>query len=301
MTQIRFDQLSKQYLEEFLSPLGEVTRNLEVPGESKFVDVCFAPTAIAHSASDDLGVLGRMIQTACLLEPFRNAPRRVEVRACLLKLLWLQEDERRKAKQENRTLPDAELPQLWILAATTTQPVIQDAGGQLDTMWLPGIYFLPKLFRSAIVAIDQLPEIEATLWLRILGRDTTQERAIRAVLDLPSSHPRRNNILRLLASWKVKIEVGEVEDFTGQEALMALSEAFLEWEQATQQRAEAQGVERGERSLIFRLLTRRVGDLSDSVRSQIEQLSLPQLEALAEALLDFSSMADLENWLRENG
>lgn len=301
MTQIPFDQLSKQYLEEFLSPLGEVTRNLEVPGESKFVDVCFAPTTISNSVSDDLGVLGRMIQTVCLLEPFRNAPRRAEVRACLLKLLWLQEDERRKAKQENRTLPDAELPQLWILAATTTQPVIQDAGGQLDTAWLPGIYFLPKLFRSAIVAIDQLPETEDTLWLRVLGRDTTQERAIREVLALPSTHPRRNNVLRLLASWKVKIEVGEVENFTGQEALMALSEAFLEWEQTTQQRAEAQGVERGERSLVLRLLTRRVGDLSNSVRSQIEQLSLVQLEALGEALLDFSSMADLENWLRENG
>jgi len=109
--------------------------------------------------------------------------------------------------------------------------VLQDVGGQLDDAWLPSLYFLPKLFRSAIVAIDQLPETEATLWLRLLGRDNTQERAIRAVLALPSSHPRRNNILRLLASWKVKIAVGEVENFTGQEALMALSEAFLAWEQ----------------------------------------------------------------------
>jgi hypothetical protein len=36
-------------------------------------------------------------------------------------------------------------------------------------------------FRSAIAAIDQLPETEETLWLRILGRDETQERAIREV------------------------------------------------------------------------------------------------------------------------
>jgi hypothetical protein len=300
MTQIPFDQLSKQYLEEFLTPLGEVTRNLEIPGESKFVDVCFVPRAIANSTIDDLGVLTRMIQTVCLLEPFRNAPRRAEVRACLLKLLWLQEDERRRAKQENRPLPDPVLPQLWVLAATVTQPVIQEVGGHLDPAWLPGIYFLPKLFRSAIVAIDQLPETEETLWLRILGRDDTQERAIREVLALPSTYPRRDTILRLLASWKVKIEVGEVEDFAGQEAGMALSEAFLEWEQATQQRAEAQGVEQGKRSLILRLLTRKVGGIPDTLRAQIEALPITQLEALGEALLDFSATADLDAWLREN-
>ena len=288
-------------MEEFLTPLGEVARNLEIPGESKFVDVCFVPSAIANSTIDNLGVLGRMIQTVCLLEPFRNAPRRAEVRACLLKLLWFQEDERRRAKQGNRPLPDTVLPQLWVLAATVTQPVIQEVGGHLDPAWLPGIYFLPKLLRSAIVAIDQLPETEETLWLRILGRDETQERAIREVLALPLTYPRRNNILRLLASWKVKIEVGEVEDFAGQEGLMALSEAFLEWEQATQQRAEAQGVEQGKRSLILRQLTRRVGELPESVRSQIDHLSLPQLEALGEALLDFSNLADLEAWLADQG
>jgi len=110
MSQISFDQLSKQYLEEFLSPLEEVKRNLEIPGESKFVDIYFAPNRT--SSIDDLGILGRMIQTSCLLEPYRNAPRRAELRSCLLKLFWLQEDDRRKAKSENRTLPDAELPQL---------------------------------------------------------------------------------------------------------------------------------------------------------------------------------------------
>jgi hypothetical protein len=35
MTQIPFDQLSKEFLKEFLSPLGTVERSLEVPGESK--------------------------------------------------------------------------------------------------------------------------------------------------------------------------------------------------------------------------------------------------------------------------
>ncbi len=74
---------------------------------------------------------------------------------------------------------------------------------------------------------------------------------------------------------------------------MAFSEAFLEWEQKTQ--------ERGERSLILRQLTKRVGELPDRTRSQIETFSIAQLESLGEALLDFKSLAELEIWLSEHG
>ena len=56
----------------------------------------------------------------------------------------------------------------------------------------------------------------------------------------------------------------------------------------------------GEKSLIFRLLNRRVGELPEDVRQQVEILSLEELENLGEALLDFSSMADLQAWLEEN-
>ncbi|WP_414752924.1 Rpn family recombination-promoting nuclease/putative transposase [Anabaena sp. CCY 9910] len=56
------------------------------------------------------------------------------------------------------------------------------------------------------------------------------------------------------------------------------------------------GREEGEKSLVLRLLTRRVGELSPEVRQQVESLSLEQLENLGEALLDFQGMADLEAW-----
>jgi Domain of unknown function (DUF4351) len=52
-----------------------------------------------------------------------------------------------------------------------------------------------------------------------------------------------------------------------------------------------------ERSLILRLLTCRVDELPASVRSHIDTLSLDQLEALGEALLDFAGLADLQQWL----
>ena len=55
----------------------------------------------------------------------------------------------------------------------------------------------------------------------------------------------------------------------------------------------------GEQSLILRLLTRRIGDVAPALQTQIRALSLAQLEALGEALLDFSEPADLVKWLGE--
>ena len=78
---------------------------------------------------------------------------------------------------------------------------------------------------------------------------------------------------------------------------MALSEAFLEWEQATQQRAEAQGLEQGQRSLILRQLEQRIGLLSQQKRDRISTLDLEHLEAIAIALLDFREINDLDAWL----
>jgi Domain of unknown function (DUF4351) len=60
------------------------------------------------------------------------------------------------------------------------------------------------------------------------------------------------------------------------------------------------GIEKGERSLILRQLTRRVGILPSEMRSQVESLNLEKLESLGEALLDFSSSVDLDEWLRSH-
>jgi predicted transposase YdaD len=60
------------------------------------------------------------------------------------------------------------------------------------------------------------------------------------------------------------------------------------------------GLKEGEQlnqRLILRQLTRKIGELPDALQSQIQTLSLAQLEALGEALLDFTGLADLEVWL----
>jgi predicted transposase YdaD len=63
-----------------------------------------------------------------------------------------------------------------------------------------------------------------------------------------------------------------------------------------------QGLQQGLQSeactLVIRLLTRRLQQqLSSSMRSRLTNLSLPILEDLSLALLDFTTLADLEAWL----
>ena len=68
--------------------------------------------------------------------------------------------------------------------------------------------------------------------------------------------------------------------------------------QEIQQEGEERGILKGEQTVILRLLARRVGNVSPELQSQIQSLSLYQLEALADALLDFSTLTDLRTWLQ---
>jgi hypothetical protein len=51
----------------------------------------------------------------------------------------------------------------------------------------------------------------------------------------------------------------------------------------------------GEQRLIIRLLNRRIGEIESSLIQRVQALSIEQL---GEALLDFTSIGDLENWLQ---
>lgn len=83
------------------------------------------------------------------------------------------------------------------------------------------------------------------------------------------------------------------------EGMMRESVIYQEILEEGRQEGERLGRQEGERSLVLLLLEQRVGQLSQIERSRISTLSLERLEALALALLDFSSMADLTAWLKQ--
>jgi predicted transposase YdaD len=85
-----------------------------------------------------------------------------------------------------------------------------------------------------------------------------------------------------------------LEDFSQSVAYM---EIFGLGEERGREQGLEQGLKTGELEITLRLLQRRCGGLTPSQEARIRALPLPQLEALAEALLDFQGADDLEAWL----
>jgi predicted transposase YdaD len=93
-----------------------------------------------------------------------------------------------------------------------------------------------------------------------------------------------------------QVEVGTLEE-TEREDIMQI---VTSWMEQGIIEGEQRGRTEGERSLVLRLLARRVGTLPPSIEAQVQALALPQLEALGEALLDFAQLSDLINWMQGN-
>jgi len=87
------------------------------------------------------------------------------------------------------------------------------------------------------------------------------------------------------------------------EVVQKLLRKELMRESVTYQAIVAEGREEGceteARFFVLRLLNRKLGNVPESSLSQIQGLSLEQMEVLDEALLDFSTTTDLEAWLNQ--
>jgi predicted transposase YdaD len=81
-----------------------------------------------------------------------------------------------------------------------------------------------------------------------------------------------------------------LEDFTQ-------SVAYKEIFGLGEEQGREQGLKTGELEITLRQLRRRCGGLTPSQEARVRALPLPQLEALAETLLDFKGADDLEAWL----
>jgi predicted transposase/invertase (TIGR01784 family) len=117
------------------------------------------------------------------------------------------------------------------------------------------------------------------------------------------TNPKIAEIIKIIETIVVykfpKLNREEIERMFGLSELRR-TKVYQEALQEGRQEGRQEGLNR-ERSLILRLLERRVGKVSQKVRSQVLSLSLTELESLGEALLDFSTPSDLNDWLRTLG
>jgi len=146
---------------------------------------------------------------------------------------------------------------------------------------------------------QELPATSAALRARVAGsRQAAEIDDVIAAILVARFNGR--SILELCAMGGITLD-----DFTQS---IAYREIFGQGEAQGEARGvalgEARGVAlgqvQGEAKVTLRLLSRRCGPLSAEQESVIRSLPLERLEALAEALLDFEGMADLNSWLAAN-
>jgi Domain of unknown function (DUF4351) len=97
-----------------------------------------------------------------------------------------------------------------------------------------------------------------------------------------------DNYLRLnsIEERQFQVEVDTIKLPKEREKIMEITTSWME-----------EGIVKGERALTIRLLTKKVGNLSPELLARVSGLSVERVEALAEALLDFKHVGDLERWM----
>jgi hypothetical protein len=283
-------------IESLLAPFGAIKAPTRVAAEVKLIDILFTPNVLQNPELEPLGLLGKFAEFPAIIEPFRNALQEEDIPDCIIRVLEVQKALQREAKRKKTVLEETATPFQWILTPTVSLDVLSKCKADPDTNWMPGVYFTAEILRTAIVAIHELRSEPETLWLRMLGRDTVQKNAIDEFISLPDNNPFKQATLECLYNFKQNLEFNKPEDTEETELLMRLAPLY----QQDRELAKQEGRVEGEQRLVLRLLFRRFGEIDASIIEQVNSLSTEQLEALGEALLDFSALSDLEAWLNQS-
>jgi heme oxygenase len=114
--------------------------------------------------------------------------------------------------------------------------------------------------------------------------------SIDELVALPLNQPYVEITLELLYNLQQNLRINQSSQTEDRELIMRLAPLYQQDRELAKQE--------GEQRLIIRQLNRRIGEIESSLIQRVQALSIEQLEELGEALLDFTSIEDLENWLQ---
>ena len=162
---------------------------------------------------------------------------------------------------------------------------------QVQRLYLDDLLTQPDLRPNlAILKLIVTPETEAiSLAQNILcSLETVEE--FQQKLDLVEA---------ILVNKFPKLSIEEIQKMLDiREADITKTRFYQEVLQIGRREGEQFGLQIGEAKMVIRQLTRRCGNLTPTQMQKVRSLSLPELESLGEALLDFQNVSDLENWFR---
>jgi len=316
MTQFPHDEFVKEYIPDLIGEYGLAKAGEIVGSEMREIDVFFIPQKPVPTTPETLGLLGKLAQTTCLFEVFRNSIETHQIIECLSKLFDVQGKQRREKRKNKETISDNEIPFLWILTPTLSSNKLENFSAQLNkNIYGNGVYLFPPSLRSGLVVIHQLPVNQETLWLRMLGKGNVQQKAIEELKNLPPDYPHKDNIIELVLNLLTMLESNQKEGNILQpedrELVMKLSPVYLERLAENKQQGILEGLQQGlqqgleqlqeridrDKELIIRQLTKKLGVINADLQTQVKALNIDNLETLAEDFLDFNSIEDLQQWL----
>ncbi|MEH1832682.1 MAG: Rpn family recombination-promoting nuclease/putative transposase [Nostoc sp.] len=157
-------------------------------------------------------------------------------------------------------------------------------GGQVHRIYLDELGDIRTLpLWVALMVLTTVNEEQAPAQARYLLTKTRQE------LSSPTS--------RAIIEMIITIMVYKFEQLSRRE-VESMLEITLK-ETRVYREIKEEGREEATVNLVMRQLKKRFGELTPEMRSAITGLPIPVLEDLSEALLDFTSVADLQSWLAE--
>ena len=156
-----------------------------------------------------------------------------------------------------------------------------------------------RIYLNELGEIQQLPLGVALMVLTTVEETQAPEKA-RYLLARTQEQIADTEASRAIIEMIATIMVYKFTNLSRQEveAMLGLQLTDTRVYREAKEEGREEGRQEGESALILRLLSRRIGEVTPERRSQIQSLSINQLEALGEALLDFSKPEDLEEWWR---
>jgi hypothetical protein len=242
MSQFPHDDFAKAYLPELLRPIGIAIPNHPLKAESRFADLWFVKSNTINP--EDLNTLGLIGTLLTLIEVFRNAATRVEIRASQSKLSYQEIDEINQAKREDKKLAEADLPWLWLIMPTASKRLIKSFS--IVPTEHPGVYQFPEGQRTGLIVVHQLEKTESTLWLRILGRAGKQKKAIEELSQRPQAAPMTATIEDLMTDYRAILEARGALTPEDEELIMNLSTVYLKQRETWKQEGLEEGLKQRE-------------------------------------------------------
>lgn len=271
----RFDQFAKHMLREALAPTGLVETDAEVSPDAQRVDVWFVPDPAKHDDRRGLGLLTRLTDSACLLEPFHSTPGPDELVDCLRKLLAF------RHVLSLRT-PSTPGPRMWVISSGRPASGLAALGFRKLRGWPRGLYGAAPALHLGLLVVSELPRTRGTLLLRLMGAGRVLKRAIGDLRGLPEAAPERHVALPVLLRLRLDVPPPDARSADDQEFMMSTEDVVEVWKRQVikegieqEQACTAQALASA-RHVFVLLYEARFGRMSRELRAIVKATVDPQ-------------------------